>query len=223
MPYYAKRIDGNGAPHFDFKCFLCWHILHNTPAIMKHLMKHKYWVCQLCDNKKFRQSTKLHNHIMQYHGLEIMTRKFKCPDCVESFTDIRSYTKHTPCNFKLSCGFCNFKTKSEDKLKWHVESNHCIETVRCWDCSLYFVKYDDLKKHILEINDINFVCPSCGIIFHTKEFLDAHLQIYGTDHNCDMIQDIQTDDEDGFVKKESRGNLLDTSSCDSTQAVLQER
>lgn len=219
MPYFRKKIDADGVPRIGFKCPICWHYFYDRITIMKDLMRHRYLFCQFCDNKKFRDSANLNSHVARCHKLEMMTRKFECKYCDEIFTDIRSYTKHAPCKFKFHCGFCDFETRVKKKLILHVKCNHRKENNHCLDCSLYFLRKDDLNKHVLGINDKTFVCPFCGIIFHTKEFLDAHLQIYGNKHICAVTQDNQTGDKDVVAKKEPIDVPLNSSSGVSAHAV----
>lgn len=210
MPYFLKKIDVDGRPRIGFRCILCCKYCYDRLAIMKHILRHKYFFCQFCENKKFRQITKLHEHFKMYHSHEIAIKTLKCVYCYRSFTDIKSYTKHAPCIVQFKCVFCNFETDEEVSLDLHIKSCHFYREDDCLDCSLHYFKEHSLKEHMLRIKGKKFVCPSCGIVFHTKEFLDVHLQIFGSDHNCDMKQDIQISGEEEIIEKEGSGNVYTT-------------
>lgn len=223
MPYFLKIINGKGHARIAFKCYICTQYYYDRIAIMKHITRHKYFACQFCENRKFRDQLHFSLHFKRYHAFEMATRKYKCIYCSKGFTNTKSYLHHAPCMVKFKCGFCNFETTDENSFTRHMKSDHPKGSDHCFDCSLYFFGREDLKKHVLEINDERFTCLSCGMVFHTKEFLDLHLQIFGNNHNCDVMLLNPTDDKDGPVKNQGSDKILKTSTGALVDAALQKR
>ncbi|XP_030757586.1 zinc finger protein Xfin-like isoform X1 [Sitophilus oryzae] len=149
-----------------------------------------------CHNVQHKTSRNLHSHLRE---LRIWFPLFTCYNCMISFTDRSTFTKHhTKCTrtqFETLIKLSNLKKRSEVKTRLY-------ENYKCNRCRFLYSFYEDFCKHIEEDHASGsppFYC-SCRYVFDTLEEYRNHC--YNScilSYYCDICF-ITTTTQEEFVK-----------------------
>ena len=154
---YAKAHCSKKLP---WKCETCFEIIKHSQNIPRHLRRCaeatkpkpksslRVFTCEECP-KKFSFKCNLERHMTTCHD----------------FSKIASY----PC-FAYNC---SFKTNSIAQLKRHNTNKHMVkDKIPCQMCTLSFMSYSGLEKHMLRIHRIE--CNYCTETFSSEKLLRLH-------------------------------------------------
>ena len=124
--------------------------------------------CHTC-RKNFNSISDARRHAKEVHK----PKKFKCPNCGETFTRQESLTRHVATihdkTAKEVCSICEVEFVNQDSLRRHFNDVHRADRdYKCGNCPLTFARKDtrdkhetrarnDFKKHGVETK-----CNQCG-------------------------------------------------------------
>ena len=108
------------------------------------------------------------------HAKEVhKPKRFKCPNCGETFTRQQSLTRHVATvhdkTAKQVCSICEAEFVNQDSLRRHLNDVHAANRAyKCDNCPLTFARKDTRDKHEIRArNDyarhgVEAKCNQCG-------------------------------------------------------------
>ena len=166
-----------------YQCPICG-LKVSTVSMFEHKRKHKgvSFPCKSC-GKEYKSRGGLNKHIETHKG-----KVYNCNICQYSSVHKDKLTRHIKSHkdpHYILCKMCDFKAKSNDYLKVHVENVHNTkEKVICIDCNKTFKKSSITvhrkKFHSEEI--LKYECKICSYQTIHKASLQKHVKYIHQDN-----------------------------------------
>ena len=155
-------------PHPTFPCDHCDYLSTTSAGLKTHI------------SKKHKKET-LRENPMNVSDIHLSVVHRSDP---EPSPSIPLDTILTPSN-DTSCSECSGMFDNQNDLMDHINTNHAsdrapkelpfpnqdVPQLPCYDCENIFNNSHDLGNHLLQIHNLTFPCPHCGIILPQREEL----------------------------------------------------
>ena len=165
----------------DFKCTSCDFVTKDKISLKKHLdsqhlLPCKY-KCDLCNYKtNIKQNLKLHDkskHNDSQYVCNICEKLFPVLDYLRRHKELMHVKAES-----FKCGQCNFKTKTNQRLKNHMNAVHDKIKYQCNLCSYKTGWYSHMGRHV-KMNHENktlryYSCSQCEYRGNAEERLRYH-------------------------------------------------
>lgn len=167
-------------------------IVYDLEAIQLHLLtEHGFsvFICNICDNTCFNDSTELNLHKVDCHSqvppLVPLSKELRCTKCDKIFKDKHLLDDHTiihadPRPFKCPKDGCSKDFTSKYTLTSHMKIH--TDRPRLYKCNLCdksFYHSQNLVQHRkLHSSTKEFICPNCDKAFSTQHNLDVHFIVH---------------------------------------------
>ena len=171
----------------SYTCKFCGDTYSSQSGLRKHEKIHKdetSYKCDQCD-QEFAQKAALQKHCRSDHSKR---PKYSCESCDEKFTNKAKLRAHSRIHIKelgyyrmYSCEICNELFKRKIVMTEHKNKKHFSDLyLECSQCGIKFRREHQLKKHMKEEHDIeyveqdNFHCGLCDMSFPNISGLTIH-------------------------------------------------
>ncbi|KAK6185818.1 hypothetical protein SNE40_007966 [Patella caerulea] len=128
--------------------------------------------------------------------------EYVCDECGDSFNSskelyIHSKTAHGDNSGNYQCSSCSLNFENlyyfqDHMLEHHKEDEKC----KCQMCGNEFLKWKDLKDHLMTAHRKYFTCQQCKVSFSDQQSLKEHIALHGHEkpdaYECDMCDKIFT-------------------------------
>ncbi|KAM4605451.1 uncharacterized protein ACJ7VT_017695 [Polymixia lowei] len=109
-------------------------------------------------------------------------KPYQCPDCSETFSNIRVRNKHVQGHIdpnRHNCHVCNMEFHSLSQLQRHMVVHTGVKQFVCQVCQRSFNQASHLKSHMrLHTGERPFKCLHCDKSFNHNVSLKSHVQRY---------------------------------------------
>ena len=176
------------------KCKDCTFQSTESSNLQKHIDKiHKgiRHTCEYC-SKIFVGKYQLKKHRKNKHTSPNNRLKVRCEECTnEYFTKggLSTHYKSTHLGIIHLCSECNYKGSSKQKLNYHIQKHHRIQTIfSCVKCPYSCKSKKSLRVHgESKHSTVHVKCHQCPYTSSRSEYLRKHIKLHsGNMLKCDQ-------------------------------------
>ncbi|XP_063371852.1 uncharacterized protein LOC134660082 [Cydia amplana] len=197
-----------------YKCGLCNKTFSDSSNFTKHKKIHnlKAYICDIC-SKKFQAKASLEKHIQMHMETDPIT----CDQCQRVFYDRSFYKRHYRQHHdkiltKFRCMLCREKFASLrekwDHL-WYIHKQR-KEKADCPICGVSYRKFNDVKKHALQIHGKSITLSSLwSLLSKIKGTEDLQrMQDKGEGSKSGVKEEVASSDDDCLLIEEEHETLV---------------
>jgi len=189
MPICCQKCNGAFRKLADFQSHEpCTKELGAIPFDTHLVLDHNRFWCGYC-KEQFRQFARVSHHLTALCQVQLLNgeNEMICELCHATFSAKKQLVEHKvrvhPNERPFACQICHLKRfKLNSSLQKHIRKAHdpskkdAASTFKCGLCPKRFLKQIYLTNHRLRFHQLgrDFLCPTCGSAFVTKNSLRLH-------------------------------------------------
>ena len=177
---YVTMINNSGK---TYSCKICNYQCQQTSRFREHLRKHSGEKPYQCDSCEMQYASK--SSLMTHHKRVHNNQVFSCRYCdfsrnTEGPVQLHERRMHLEPSTLMKCPHCPFKSRGEERFRYHLEGHDQNTSYICSLCGKIFISKKEMDVHRFshKRRGQNVPCPACDKKFSCPEKMKAHLSVH---------------------------------------------